>query len=561
MKSLLLTLGHNSSAILADRNMTIGYEQERLDKIKSSSQFPIDAIMKLRQYDDFDYNTPVFISHWFDNFNHHTKYYNNALMSKFKNLHFVDNNFTHHDAHAWSAYSFFKSFNLQQMNLDLHYIVADGFGTNQEVLSIYKSNSINRPELIFRTNNYKASLGLMYQYATSFCDMKENQDEYKFLGYESYILDVINSQNFIILSSEIETTVSKLLEEKDKGCDLQKDSLISFKALEEVKNIWFDRFKGVLQSISFIENYEFSLDFKKRVVIAFFIQEVIERYFSIIINMFDIKNVVVSGGCFYNVKLNNKILKTVPGIFCAVPIAGDQGAAIGMYEYHVGDFNWDDLCWGRRDLTKNHFDLVTKYENKDSIVFIDNEEDLISFVSEKICANSIVNIIKGNCEMGPRALCNTSTLMLPNKENAEINNFINNRNEVMPVCPVVRNENMSLLFDDKQINKSIASDQFMILTYDYIMPFGDTYAGVMHKYPIDNNKFSGRPQRIFKGNVIYDILANIEHYNGIKAIINTSFNQHSSPIILTLKQAVDTFLLQQQRNKSSKKIYLVVYDK
>ena len=79
MKSLLLTLGHNSSAILADKNYTIGYEQERLDQIKSSSQFPIDSILMLMKYDNFEYKIPVFISHWFDNSYDNNKYYNKNL--------------------------------------------------------------------------------------------------------------------------------------------------------------------------------------------------------------------------------------------------------------------------------------------------------------------------------------------------------------------------------------------------------------------------------------------------------------------------------------------------
>ena len=46
-KYLLISLGHNASAIFTSKNVTIGYEQERLDGIKSSSQFPYDAISEI----------------------------------------------------------------------------------------------------------------------------------------------------------------------------------------------------------------------------------------------------------------------------------------------------------------------------------------------------------------------------------------------------------------------------------------------------------------------------------------------------------------------------------
>ena len=47
MKSLLITLGHNSSAIFVDGDTLIGYEEERLTGIKSDSQFQSMPSMKL----------------------------------------------------------------------------------------------------------------------------------------------------------------------------------------------------------------------------------------------------------------------------------------------------------------------------------------------------------------------------------------------------------------------------------------------------------------------------------------------------------------------------------
>ena len=49
MRYLLITLGHGSSAIYIDdeKNIVIGYEQERLSGIKADSQFPKDAINEI----------------------------------------------------------------------------------------------------------------------------------------------------------------------------------------------------------------------------------------------------------------------------------------------------------------------------------------------------------------------------------------------------------------------------------------------------------------------------------------------------------------------------------
>ena len=69
--------------------------------------------------------------------------------------------------------------------------MSDGFGNKEEVLSLYEMNG-SKLEKILRIYGYEHSMGLMYQYATSFCGMKENEDEYKFLGYESHVGEVLD---------------------------------------------------------------------------------------------------------------------------------------------------------------------------------------------------------------------------------------------------------------------------------------------------------------------------------------------------------------------------------
>ena len=59
---------------------------------------------------------------------------------------------------------------------------------------------------------------------------------------------------------------------------------------------------------------------------------------------------LLAGGLFYNVKLNNSLAKIVNHI-CICPLAGDQGAAIGMYEfYNPNTFDFSDLCIGLRHM-------------------------------------------------------------------------------------------------------------------------------------------------------------------------------------------------------------------
>ncbi|MBR6907817.1 hypothetical protein IKN40_04955, partial [bacterium] len=76
-KSLLLTLGHNSSAIFIDDNCVIGYEEERLTGIKADSQFPNNAIAEIIRNKGIKNvkGCKIYISHWFD--------FNNTIPNKY----------------------------------------------------------------------------------------------------------------------------------------------------------------------------------------------------------------------------------------------------------------------------------------------------------------------------------------------------------------------------------------------------------------------------------------------------------------------------------------------
>ena len=159
--------------------------------------------------------------------------------------------------------------------------------------------------------------------------------------------------------------------------------------------------------------------------------------------------------------------------------------------------------------------------------------------------NEIVNIVHGNMEFGPRALCNTTTLALPTTENVEFINTINHRNTVMPMAPVMLERNKEYFFDKIQTERVVGSDRYMILTYDYkdevVKNEYTKYSGIMHKYPL-KDLYSGRPQFIMEYEeelLIYQVLNLIEKDLGYKALINTSFNFHGKPILFSLDQVAD----------------------
>ncbi len=560
--ALMLTLGHNSSAVYFDGDKAWGYEEERLNRVKSSSAYPRLAIEEIEKNTQIAPGSHIFVSHWFDDFNFDsktTKYFDkdhfDSMVSKYSmNKVMLNDSFTHHDAHAWSALSFMcdqwdnKHNALVGEDDSLHVIVADGFGNSQEVISVYsidaKGDFKKGLRLEDRVYGYQSSLGLMYQYATSFCGMKENQDEYKFLGYETLVSTVLDRNALSKLRHLAEQKAIDMWEEMNKNPDGRPDEwktsgLANIDYLMGIKKSWHQHYAQVMERVSPNVGGR-----NVRPVIGHYIQQLIESVVLKIVDKFNMKHVALAGGIFYNVKLNNRILNHVPGVFSVVPLAGDQGCGMGMYEAYVGGFKWGDLKWGKRPRFSgwnNHLspDDVKKYGPYIKYYNPDQRSVAVFDTMDLISKNKLVNVVKSNMEFGPRALCSTTTLSMPTNNNVMIINELNERDTVMPMAPVILDENIGYFFDEVIADRVVGSDKYMILTYNYKEPELDLYGGVAHKYP-DRNVWSGRPQKVGKEDTfMYGVLSSIS--NKTKALINTSFNAHGRPIVYDIHSVMDSF--------------------
>lgn len=585
---LLLSLGHNSSAIFVDNSdpqqqEIIGYEQERLSGIKADSQFPRDAINEITKHVSSDKinGCQILISHWF-NFGPHL--FANKYITKNdidwlhyicgvsgNNVHTCEREFTHHDAHAYSAYEFFK---YHKGNYDVKgpvmCLVVDGFGNNEEVLSLYTTDEIKGIKLVHRVYGYDASLGLMYQYATAFVGMKENQDEYKFLGYEAHIDEYIDEQQLDMLDHYIDVQKKRLIKwfntHSKEPEHYPTNEVIDFKQLDKVREDWYGIFTEVLKSIGF--NGREVNSFRVRCVIAYFIQQLCERTLVAWLNdNYNPENLIVAGGVFYNVKLNQTLAeKCAKRMFSVMPLAGDQGAAIGMYAKRCNkQFEFGNLCWGKRSfynaekLIKQKQDKThrIKYANVKSPTEL---EEIQKEIARTIADNNIVNLVIGNMEFGPRALCHTSTLFLPTNENVHCNNIMNGRNEVMPCAPVCKRENAYELFEDSDngsIDSVVGSDKYMICTHTYAKPYSNHYGGIMHKKTLEDN-FTGRPQIVDTGEFIYGVIDLVEQITDYKALVNTSFNVHGRPIAFDTMSILQNYEYQCEHAPVDKKPYLFI---
>lgn len=517
--ALALTLGHNSSAVLiVDGNIVCGYEQERFSAVKSDSHFPIDAINEINKRFPLPSDTKVCVGHWFldHNLPAPNKYWDpNFITELLPNCEILslDREFSHHDSHLESAIVFASP----EFADNYTAIIADGFGSSGETISVYEVHK-GGYRLIRRWFGFDKSLGLLYQYATAFLGMKMHNHEYKMLAYEVHF----HKLNYDLHKlNELVVSTSKVWTENILSYNIERetDPLLMVTALTETQA----RIDVLLQRVLIEMDASGASTHEKRCIISYFVQHVVEEVMTTIFNYFAPENLLLAGGLFYNVKLNSILAQKVTGKTCIMPLAGDQGCGLGVYQRYFGDLTWpDQLFWGHRDLDFICDDLQMRS--------FEDMQSAMDDIAAELTRTGFVNLVRGSMEFGPRALCNTTTLALPSPSIGEIINEINNRTNEMPFALVMSKEQADDLFVD--VNKIHKSLGYMICTRDFKPGKEKGLLGGAHYYP-DLQVHTCRPQ------ITSDPLL-LSLVNRFGPLINTSYNFHGVPIVLGESQIKGT---------------------
>lgn len=528
MKSLLLTLGHNSSGILVDDvELRWGYETERLSGKKSDSAFPVSAVATSGDVD------MAYVTHWSPTGSlgdMSEKHWQPVWLSGVP-MRTLSTEFTHHDAHLWSAMHYAgPQFPYGRAAYGL---VIDGFGNFGEHFSVYRIEKFREPKLVRRFHGYGTSLGLWYQYATAFMGMKMHEDEYKLLGYEAHVLEA----DAVALDEMAEIASEKWLDwmyESVYGSAY--DPVYNVDALPEVRRLVFEHLGGVMRARAISDPTATG----GRIVLSYYVQQVLERVVRRVIEQLapDARSLLCAGGVFYNVKLNKILLDLVAergGQFCVNPLAGDQGAALGLYFYDRPGIKFPaDLCWGRRALRDvGHIEGVH---------FVGDELAATKLCSELLASRGVVNLVRGSMEFGPRALCNTSTLALPTRAMVEKINAANERNTVMPMAPVMTHSAYAAWLERAQ--HVWRSAQHMIVAMELAEHPLSEHMGVVHEYNHPHKYHTCRPQVASGSDALMQSL--LRDHGGV--LINTSFNFHGKPIAFDMPSIVENHMLQNRRD-------------
>lgn len=533
--ALHISLGHNSSAILVrDNSVLCGYEQERIDRKKSSGVYPRGAIDLCLAQAETDRVDTAYVSHWFDDLTLRDNKYLDLLhlRSIAGTIIPLTEGFSHHDAHASSAASFFRSNGGMADEIDI--LVLDGFGTSQECFSMYQSHHplTQFPRLVHRTYGYQNSLGLMYQYITEYLGMKPNRDEYKLLGYESHIATVATSTEIKraidIITMQAHRHAQRMLEQSDRP--ERSPDLIAYDELAVAKAAWFR------QAEAWARMFGCYSPKATRICVAFcaqlFLEETMVRLLEMMPRRYGSQpHLLLAGGCFYNVKLNRRLQVATGRRVFSHPLAGDQGASLGF----TPGVEAKGLTWGVR--------TIGERTQLPPGVITASQTSWVEIALMHLRNNAIVNVVRGGMEYGPRALCHTTTLASPTRDNVARINAINERDEAMPMAPVITRKAAMSLFRHADLLQVPISDRFMITTVAFNGRPSPGLMGVAHKDPLED-RWTARPQIVDEGDPMHDLLT---EWGGNQCLINTSFNYHGEPIVFTEDDACVTHSAQSFR--------------
>jgi carbamoyltransferase len=402
----------------------------------------------------------------------------------------------HHSSHAANAY--------YTSGFDSALIVTlDGYGSGLAgSVSVGRGGSITRVHCL----QYPHSLGTFYESVTSSLGFKPSRHEGKIVGLAAYgdpavLRDVLLSRFH-----------------RDNG---------TFR-IREVNNIYFAR----MLASAF-----------PKVDVAAAYQHVLEAlatsYVSHYVRRTGLRKLVLSGGVFANVKLNQRLLEIpeVTDVFIH-PNMGDGGCGAGaaLLEFAGGmrlDKALDNVFWGPEYTETQMAEALRRAQ-----LSFDRCEPIEPRIAALLAAGKVVARYNGRMEYGPRALGNRSILFHAGEP--EVNHWLNQRlgrTEFMPFAPATLFEKRHECYHD--VDAAAYAAQFMTITLNCTDEMSRTSPAAVH---VDG---TARPQLVTATSnpSFYRILEEYHRLTGIPSLINTSFNMHEEPIVCTPDDAVRAFLL------------------
>ncbi|MEM0086934.1 MAG: carbamoyltransferase C-terminal domain-containing protein [Candidatus Micrarchaeaceae archaeon] len=536
--------GHDSgAALLEDNKIVFAANEERFTKRKLEVDFPYNSIKAALSFAGIkpkDVNVVAFatteftktlerimpyskeyyymyrrrkmLRPSFDNLRHYLKYtmtqigvlpfcteISKAIVSQnLKHAGFEDFKIyavDHHTAHAATA-AFASGFKKSLV------VTLDGLGDGLSgSISILENGKLERQHALPAKN----SIGIFYEQVTNILGMRELEDEGKIMAMADYSYPFKFEENKLKDFFRVD------------GIDIiaKYSHVKQFKMLDAIS--WGtprEQFAYMAQQL---------------------LENVLQKFFENALDEFGIGDVAIAGGTMSNVKANMKIRKLEKlKRWFVFPHMGDGGMAMGaaMYANYmlngVSAYKFDDAYLGP-SYTEREIETALK-KAKDLTYEYDSAKS--SHAADLINDDNYVFWFQGRMEYGPRALGNRSILAKASSETVKdrLNLYVKKREWFQPFAPSMLVSNAEDLLKDVK-----GYDRFMTMAYEVKEDKADLMRSVMH---VD---MTARPQMVGNENKDYKLLLEkIAKSIGYGVVLNTSFNIHGMPIVMSPEDAIDT---------------------
>ncbi|MDX1365318.1 MAG: carbamoyltransferase C-terminal domain-containing protein [Arenibacter latericius] len=535
---------HDSTAcIVIDGKMVAAIEEERLNRDKHTTAFPLLAIEKCLElanlsFQDIDHiavsikpttNWSRKVVHLMGHassfmpfFGHHVVnayakqrrfwiWYNNVFRNGTKSpkVHFIEHHLTH------VAGSFFVSPYKEAALLGI-----DGSG---EWATSWLGYGNGNKVACFTQSYFPHSLGSFYEAVTEFCGFIPNYDEGKTMG----LAPMGNSETYI-------EEARKLVAVDSTGQIKVDLSYFNFQNIvgKRCSKKFYTTFGEPREKGGEIEQHHMDVAAAFQKVLEERVLEICE----ILYQKTKADYLVISGGVSLNSVMNGRIVResNFKDVY-VMPAAGDNGTAIGAAYYL-----YNGILGKPRDFVHDNPYVGTSYSNdeieqaiKGAKLPYEYHEDICEVAATLLEKGKILGWFQGPMEIGPRALGSRSILANPAYPDMKdkINSEVKFREAYRPFAPSAIIEAKNDFFDLD------VEDPFMLKVCNVLKDKQNVIPAVTH---VDG---SARLQTVRKElhPRYYDVIKKLGNKTGVPVVLNTSFNIQGEPVVESPKDALRCF--------------------
>lgn len=517
----------SAAALIRDGEVLVAVEEERFNRIKKTTKFPLNAIGACFDAAGVNPSELDHVGYYFGeeviDFSLDELYLRNIEAPVRSARQLIQDHLRasfdvrlpaeqilfapHHDSHAMSAL-------VHSGMAEALVVVMDGRGEDRST-TIYHSAGTELTELA--SHGISKSLGSFYASAIRLLGYGLG-DEYKIMGLAPYgnrevFADYFNGRYRL----------------KDNG-EFSLGSIV----LNRIGGGFQPRRKGqdfTQQHADFAAGIQATLEAIALHVIGYWQQQT------------SLANLCFSGGVAHNSTLNG--LLATSGLFDEIfvhPASHDAGAAEGAG--FLAELAADGTAQverlrsaylgpglGSTDVVKAELDSWSE------LIEVAEPANLIGTVAESLAAGEVAGWSQGRSEFGPRALGNRSILADPRPESNRdrINAMIKQRESYRPFAPAVIEEAADKYFE---LPLTRANYDFMSFVVGVRAEQRETLGAVTH---VDG---SARVQVVNRdvNPLFHGLIEEFGRLTGMPVLLNTSFNNNAEPIVQTVRDAIVCFL-------------------